>query len=149
MIAYLLSARIARPLPVLALLLITGCGPSAPYSIIPVMGTVTYDDGTPIPASRVVISFESESPPVDAKTYPRPGRAEVQPDGAFTSVTTWKAGDGAIIGPHKVVIISLDEKQNPTKHVPKEYTNKATTPLTVEVTIDGKPLEFKIPRPKK
>lgn len=128
---------------------LAGCGPSAPYPIVPVTGKVTYEDGTPIPAARVVVSFESEAPPVDSKTHPRAGKAEVNPsDGTFSSVTTWKFGDGAIVGPHKVVVISMDEKQNPTKHVPKEYQSKVTTPLTIEVTRDGKPLEIKVAKPK-
>jgi hypothetical protein len=86
---------------------------------------------------------------VDAKTFPRAGRAELKPDGSFDSVTTWKANDGAIVGKHKVVVIAMDAKQNMTGDVPKAYTSKATTTLTAEVTGDGKPLELKIPRPAK
>jgi hypothetical protein len=149
MSTFLFPVRAVQSIAALAIGVVCGCGPSAPFSIVPVTGKVTYEDGEPIKAHRVTISFESEAPPVDAKTHPRAGRAEVKPDGTFDNVTTWKANDGAIVGPHKVVIITTDEKQNITKDIPKEYTSKLTTPLKADVQAGGPPLEFKIPRPGK
>lgn len=133
----------------LVLVATLGCGPAAPYDIVPVTGKVTYEDGTPIPADSVTILFESEAPAVDAKTHPKAGRAELNSDGTFDTVTTSKAGDGAIVGRHKVVILPKDKQQILTKAVPREYTNKRDTPLKVDIQPGGASLEFKIQKPGK
>ena len=57
----------------LGLLLIAGCGGSKdPFSYVKVKGKVTYADGSLIPAQRIKLTFNSELPPLDAKTYPSP-----------------------------------------------------------------------------
>ena len=132
-----------------ALTVFAGCGPKAPYQIVPVSGKVVYDDGEPIPGHRVFIRFYPQVPAASAKESPKPGVAEVkEADGTFTAATTIRYGDGLIVGPQKVTVISQDEKEKPTKAVPKEYMDAVNTPLTVDVTIDGlQPAIIKVPRP--
>ena len=59
----------------LVLLLLVGCsGNNDPFSYAKVSGTVTYEDGSKIPANNMKVSFVSESPP-EGNKYPRPGWA--------------------------------------------------------------------------
>jgi len=129
--------------------LLAGCGADQPYGLIPVSGTVTYEDGSLVPAAQIVVTFVPQAEPVDAKTYPRPGMAQVNlADGTFANVTTYEFADGAIVGENKVTIKAVDKDENPTGGVPPEYTDVATTPLEVTVSRDNKVFDFKIPKPK-
>jgi len=123
-----------------------GCGPTAPFDIIPVTGKVTYEDGTTIPADRIEVIFNPQTEPIDQKTYPRQGAAEVNTaDGTFSAMTTWKYGDGATVGPNKVTVISYDADENITDAVPEIYRDPETTPLgEVEVGSGSTHFEFKI-----
>jgi len=124
---------------------VSGCGDSAPFDIIPVTGKVTYEDGSLISAPRVVVMFTPQIDPIDEKTYPKQGSAEVTvKDGTFSDMTTWKYGDGAIVGPHKVTVESYDEMESPTNHVPQIYRSPDTTPLTAEVGPDSTEFTFTI-----
>ena len=137
MISGKISARMWLCLGLLSSLIlmgVSGCGESAPFDIVPVTGKITYEDGSLIPAARVVVSFNPQADPLDEKTYPRQGAAEVHvKDGTFSEVTTWKYGDGVIAGPQKVTVESFDEMENPTPDVPQKYRSPDTTPLTAEV----------------
>lgn len=128
---------------------IAGCGHQAPFDIVPTSGKVQYEDGTPIPGNRLVVEFHSQAPPKNAKAHPRKGVAECDRNGNFATVTTWKYGDGAIVGLQKIVLLSLDGQQQPTGAVPSDYANPSSTPLAVEVIVGGPPLEFKIPTSKR
>lgn len=122
-----------------------GCGDGAPFDIIPVTGKVTYEDDSLIPAARVVVSFNPQVDPLDKKTYPRPGVAEVNvKDGTFSEVTTWKYGDGVIVGTQKVTVESFDEMENPTADVPQIYRSPDTTPLRAEVGSGSREFPFTI-----
>jgi hypothetical protein len=109
-----------------------GCGASDPFDYVPVQGTVTYDDGSQIPAARLRLTFVPQAKPIDAKTNPLPGKVDCQPDGSFDKVTSHKFGDGVVPGVHKVLVIALDEKDRPTDAVGPEYSNPSTTPLSVD-----------------
>lgn len=68
-----------------------------PFDLVPISGEVTYDDGAPIKASSIAVTFNpidatsvGEMTPPDAQTS-----VNVQ-DGAFSSVTTRSPGDGKI-----------------------------------------------------
>lgn len=124
----------------------TGCGSSGPYGCARVKGSVHYEDGSIIPTHRIEIRFISQEAPRDGKTHPRPGLAEVNTqDGTFTDVSTYKFGDGAIKGRHKVVITSMNEQNGITPAIPSLFHSVETTPL--EVSTDDAPFEFKIPKP--
>jgi hypothetical protein len=127
--------------------ILIGCGPSEPFDYVKVAGKVTYDDGSVIPAERLQVIFVSQAPPLDAKTQPRPGHAEVNvADGTFDTVTSHKYGDGLVPGKHKVQVIAMDKMQRPTKAVPKLYESPATTPLIVD-TADA-PFHIQIAKPQ-
>ena len=123
---------------------VAGCGGGPPYKMAPVSGKITYDDGTPIKAASIRLQFVSQAEPIDPKTPPKYGEADVKADGTFDAVSTWKPGDGAILGEHKVCVLAFDEKGF-SKAVPEIYRNSATTPLTVTVSGGGmEPRELKV-----
>ena len=116
---------------------VAGCGGGPPYKTAPVSGKITYDDGTPIKAASIRLQFVSQAEPIDPKALPKDGTTDVKPDGTFDAVSTWKPGDGAILGEHKVCVLAFDEKGNFSKAVPEIYRNSKTTPLTVTVSSGG------------
>src|SRR5947209_19901085 len=72
---FLLAACIA---PLIASL--AGCGSGEPFSYVPAKGTVTYDDGTIIPAPHIRITFIAINPPTsgDEKIFAPKGKAAVE-----------------------------------------------------------------------
>jgi hypothetical protein len=95
----------------------------------------------------VRVQFFPQIQAINAKEYPRPGSAELKPDGTFPNVTTWKYADGVIPGTQKVVVQALDNRQQPTGAVDLIYGNATTTTLTTEVTPGMPPLDLHIPKP--
>ena len=66
------------------LIAIAGCGPSQPYKTVAVSGKVTYDDGTPIPGKRIMVTFLPQVTNKNAKEYPRMGNTELKASGVTT-----------------------------------------------------------------
>lgn len=132
----------------LGLLLIAGCGGSKdPFSYVKVKGKVTYADGSLIPAQRIKLTFNSELPPLDAKTYARPGVAEVNvADGTFDSETSHFAGDGLRPGKHKVQVQTFDKNEHPVPLVPARYGDPKLTPVEID-TASGD-IDIKVDKPK-
>ena len=131
----------------LALVALGGCGSSDPFDYVKVRGKVTYDDGSPIPAHIVRVTFVPQAPPTDIKTHPRPGVADVDvATGTFDVVTSHQFGDGIVRGQHKVMIVALDQRQNATPEVPAIYGSVNTTPLVVDA--EDSPFELKVNRPR-
>lgn len=133
---YLLSA--------LALLCFTGCGDGNPFTYIPVSGRLTYDDGAPIPAGGIRIGFTAvDVEPIDG-AFPRPAEAVVDSEGNFSSVTSYKPGDGLMPGKHKAAIYYATDAKGKLL-IPKDYSHASTSPLIVDTAT--LPLEIKVPRP--
>jgi hypothetical protein len=127
-----------------ACLICAGCGSGGPFDYVPVSGSVKYDDGTTIPdGCRLIFTAQGVDPVGTA--HPRPAMANVDANGNFDCVTSYKYCDGLIPGQHKVVIQAASERAT-TPIVPKEYTSVQTTPLIVD-TADA-PFEIKVPKPK-
>ncbi len=102
-----------------------------------VSGKVTYDDGSPISAARIDVTFLPQVQPVDRKTLARPGKAQVNvADGTFSAVTSHNYGDGLVVGKHKVRVFSYD-----TNDVPTELQ---VTPSQIEVGPDSREFDFKV-----
>ena len=120
--------------------LFAGCGSGNPFESVPVSGKVTYEDGSPAPVGKIF--FKCLEEPKDGM-YPRVASVPVQSDGTFENVTTYKFGDGLVIGKHKVSLVGDSKK------IPKEYTTTTKTPLVIEVTESGQVLEIKVPKPKR
>jgi hypothetical protein len=125
---------------------LAGCGASDPFERVKVSGKVTYDDGSLIPGERVVVTFLPQAAPLDAKTYPRPGVAEVKTvDGTFSAATTKDRDDGIVAGRHKVLVQSLNSLGTPTDAVPSEYGDSGRTPLEIDAA--QTPLKITVRKP--
>lgn len=123
-----------------------GCS-KEPFKYVPASGKVTYEDGTPIPADVLSLTFISQAPPVDAKTYPRPGMAVVdKATGEFKAVTSHKLNDGLVRGKHKVTLSGANGAVLPASIVPPEYNDYSKTPL--EADTDKMPIVLKVRKPK-
>ena len=124
---------------------LSGCGGDA-YDTVDISGTVTYEDGSLIPAEQIMVEFNSQQKNLDEKTYPRIGKAEVNvKDGKFDVVSTYNFGDGVIVGEHKVVVKAYQNGAPSHKFFPKTYSDVTTTPLKITV---GAEREFPIKLPK-
>ncbi len=103
-----------------------GCGGSSAslsVSTAPVKGKATYKG---IPLTRGSISFEPES-------GGREANGTIEPDGTFV-LTTYKAGDGAVIGVNRVGFSSTSQAGK--EAVPVRFRNYSSSKLQVEVAAD-------------
>lgn len=129
------------------ILLLSGCG-GEPFSMVKASGKITYEDGTLLPAKDnfVRLTFFPQTPPLDEKTHPRPGSADVHlEDGTFDFVTSHKYRDGLTVGKHKVVISTTYMHEVP-KGVPPEYNDPNKTPLEVDTA--QQPFMLKVRKPR-
>ena len=110
--------------------LLCGCSQRGEATAI-VRGKVTYN-GKPVPNGTV-----NFIPTRGATT----ATGEIHPDGSY-ALTTYKPGDGAVLGTHKVVVVAMQDMGNrlpenrtplPPPIVPVKYTSLATSDLTAEV----------------
>jgi len=76
---------------------LVGCGPSNPATA-PIDGTVTLD-GAPLEGASVTFTPSEGG---------RPGSGTTDSSGKFT-LTTYEAGDGAVLGQHKVTVVKMAE----------------------------------------
>jgi hypothetical protein len=122
-----------------------GCG-DAQLKTAVVRGKVTFN-GKPVPNGT--ISFIPTAGPT--------ATGEIQPDGSFT-LTTYRKGDGAVLGRHTVVIVAMEdmstrlpEARNPLPPpiVPEKYTSLATTDLRREVKDEVNDFAFDLVDDKK
>jgi len=138
-----------RPIAMVAMAMwafvVAGCS-SEPYDYVAVSGSVTYDDGSPIPAEEIRLMFLPQVEPVDKRTYPLKGRAIVDANGSFAGVTSHKHNDGVVPGKHKVLVIALDGTDL-SGAVPEIYTREATTPLLVDTSDAPWKLQVRKPDP--
>jgi hypothetical protein len=135
----LLTIWIFGLLPIFA-----GCGPSTPATY-PVYGKVVFPDGSPLKGGE--IEFEPKS----ADTEKINARAPIQLNGTF-SLTTFKLGDGALPGPHRVLVRApraqiQPEDMKPGEEIPKpiidpRFERYETSGL--EFTVDKKSNDFTI-----
>ncbi|MCC6492410.1 MAG: hypothetical protein IT424_05255 [Pirellulales bacterium] len=141
-------AQLRASLPLAAALAAAalGCSGGSPYDLVPVAGTVTYDDGSLIPAESMILKFEPQAAALDPKTFPRKGFAKVDADGSFDLATTHKHGDGLVAGKHKVTIFTTTNQGKQTSLVPPEYLNPATTPIEIDTA--EQLLTIKVQKPK-
>jgi hypothetical protein len=131
----------ARSVAVLIACACLGCGSGSPFKYVKASGKITYEDGTPLKNVRLL--FDAQDAPSVEGAHARPAVANVNDQGEFDCVTSYKYGDGLIHGKHKVAI-DAGGPENPI--VPKEFQSMATTPLIVDTA--SLPLEIKVPKPK-
>lgn len=92
-------ATVAALAAAAALLAAGGCGPGNGLNLAKVRGKISYK-GAPVPGGSV--KFEPDAP--DAP----PAAGSIGADGSFV-LSTEEAGDGAVVGPHRIAIIGLEE----------------------------------------
>jgi hypothetical protein len=103
-----------------------GCGGNR--TIYPVSGKIVDLDGEPIPGlAGHTVEFDA----LDAASS---ATGPVQEDGSFRMTTT-RAGDGAWLGKHRVLISrpGADTDAPPARVIPAKYEEFDTSDLTVEV----------------
>jgi len=118
-----------------------GCG-SDELPVAHVEGKVSYK-GTPLKSGGVM--FQPVKGPV--------AKGSIETDGTFV-LSTYRQGDGATIGTHKVRIVCYDVKNQdaaaagahegakPRSLIPKKYTRAETSGLQVEVKEENDPFIF-------
>jgi hypothetical protein len=139
-----LVSRALSPAVACLILAAAGCTDDTPFDYIPASGRLTYDDGTPIPAKGIRLTFQTQDVQPVGDMFPRPGDAEVDEQGNFDKVTSHKYGDGLVPGKHKVAIFYAVDAQGKLL-IPQEYARPETTPIVVDTA--NLPMEIKVPRP--
>lgn len=121
------------------ILLTSGCGSSAGNQKLPVVkadGTVSIPDMDTSGLSLIFIPETENSPN---------GWTKVGPDGKF-EVSTYEAGDGAVVGTYKVIVSGGDgpmEEDDPRMaRIPAEFKNRTKSSWNVEVTADPESNHF-------
>lgn len=121
------------PVAAACLAVICGCGRGARLQTAKVSGTVSLD-GKPLDRGTVIFT-------------PASGRAatgKVQPDGSYT-LETYRPGDGAILGTHRVAVIARQElpgdgllgNRSGPSLIPEFYGDSGKSGLSFEVMTDG------------
>jgi hypothetical protein len=120
---------------------LAGCGGGKS----PVRGTVTLDDGSPLPKGMVVFERSGGGAAITA-------RGEIQPDGHY-ELSTDKPGDGVPPGKYRVLINSMDLSDVPDekKNLPFaiKYLKFETSGLEYEVKSGQNDYQIKLDRSKK
>lgn len=139
--------RIAAGATLLCVALLTGCDDGNPFGTVKVSGTVTYEDGTPVPGDLVVVRFYPQVEAIDAKTHPRQAIGYADAEGVVSQASTLGGGDGVIAGPQKVTVSSLDANERHTGAVPMEYSDVDRTPIEIEIDRKNRTFELKVKKP--
>ncbi len=108
-----------------------GCGPAGSGKMpdaIPVKGKVTYK-GQPV--TKGSITFEPDG-------FGREAHGPIQSEGTYV-LTTYKEGDGAVTGHHRVAVTGTGIK-SPKDALAKKYGGVASSGLTADV--DAEHTEF-------
>jgi hypothetical protein len=129
--------------------IIFGCGSKVPFDFVPVHGKVTYEDGTPIAADSILVTFNPIVAQEKGKFVPPGGQTQVNvQDGTFSGVSSHRKDDGVAVGRHKVVVVAFAKAPNgqsaPSQAVPAIYHKESTTPLEVEVKSSDQFLDLKV-----
>lgn len=121
-----------------AAMFVCGCG-AASSETAPVRGKVTYK-GKPVPNGT--ITFVPAVGPA--------ATGELQQDGSY-ELTTYRDGDGAVPGKHKVIVVAMRDMANllpeqrsplPAPIVPEKYTSLATSDLEAQVEMKENTVDF-------
>ena len=121
-----------------------GCGERG-EGLIPVEGSVTYNDGSPVTGEMATVLF---SPISTADNVPeRPASSPIDAkDGTF-SLVTQNVGNGAYSGKYKVAVKAWSDYRAQVPAVHARYQDESSTPLEATVSTDNRSFEFKVERP--
>jgi len=142
-------AKTVRPFVIVVLaanvLELAGCAGGGPRTAV-VRGKVTYK-GMAVPNGT--ITFIPDSGPT--------ATGEIKPDGSYT-LTTFRSGDGAVLGKHTVVIVAMQDTSDrlpeartplPPPIIPLKYTSSATSDLRAEIKPGRNTCDFELVDDKK
>ena len=106
----------------------SGCGGTPdPFDLVQIDGTIKYEDGSLIQADRILIHFKPLAEPIDPKTFPPMGFAEVNvADGTFGDVSSRGFQNGLVPGRHKITIEVFGGE------IPTRYASSELTPLEID-----------------
>jgi len=121
-----------------------GCSSGEPFEYVEASGNLSYEDGDPIGNGGIRLQFVSVDQKAIDGYHPRPALTNVDKEGKFDSVTSYKFGDGLLPGKHKVAILSATDERGRSL-IPKEYSHVKTTPLVVDTA--NIPFHIKVPKP--
>lgn len=129
---------------VLAAPLVAGCGGERVY---PVEGKVVYKGGAPATdLEGYTIDFKPDS---EGKTISATG--VITKEGTFT-LDTYKPGDGAIAGKHRVTIsppAQTDDRPIPPSPIHAKYGKAATSDLFAEIKAQRNDVTLEVERVKR
>jgi hypothetical protein len=123
---------------VATLLVLIGCSDGR-MRTAPVKGTITYK-GKPVPQGSIMFQPENNGPSATANIK----------DGSY-SLKTYRNGDGAVLGKHKVTVISLEDQAGllpetranlPPPIVPLHYSFPDKSGLTATVEDKSNTIDF-------
>lgn len=125
----------SRFAPFFVLVLVVGCSKSDHMHTAPVKGVVTYM-GKPVPNGTVMFMPSAGGPAATG---------ELDKQGHF-ELTTYSAGDGAVLGSHAVSVTAMEEMKDvlpeqrsglPKPIVPDKYLSHTTSGIKIEVKPEG------------
>ena len=143
--SHIASRPLWRPhwsLPLVALVSLgglSGCGPKAPYELVPVSGKVTYSDGSRIDADQIQVTFLPLATSGAHKPNSAIGYVNVA-DGSFV-LTTGSQGDGAAVGKHAIEVMAFKKLKQlfiGAKITPSEFEVVEGDPIFVHVKVEKK-----------
>ena len=111
------------------LIVLIGCS-REPFSFVPASGTITHEDGSPLPTEgglRVI--FTLTAPPMEDGVCTPQAVAYPDSTGNFSQVSSIRQGGGMAVGEYKVAV--MYESADARRYVPKEYISPKSTPLVV------------------
>ena len=104
-----------------------GCGGPSRPPLAKVHGKVTYK-GEPLTSGSVIFMPVAAMGDAGPTSVAQPAASQIKPDGSY-ELTTDNPGDGAIVGEHKVAVVSVDFNTKRSV-IPEKYQAPATTPLS-------------------
>lgn len=114
----------------MALVVLAGCGETAPYQLASVEGLVTLD-GEPLP--RMIVAFQPIAPTGSESAGPG-SVGHTNDQGRFVLNTVRTDEPGAVVGPHRILISPIRDSEQVTE-LPARYNYETT--LTFEVPSEG------------
>ena len=104
-----------------------GCGGPSRPPLAKVHGKVTYK-GKPLTSGTVVFMPVAGMGAEGPTGAGQPSASPIKPDGSY-ELTTDNPGDGAIVGEHKVAVVSVDPTSKKSV-IPEKYQAPGSTPLS-------------------
>ncbi len=113
------------------LVILVGCGETALYRLANVEGLVTFD-GKPL--AQAIVTFQPIAA-AGSETAGPGSAARTDSEGRYVLETVRTDEPGAVVGPHRIIIMPIKFGDNPAPDLPARYNSETT--LTFEVEAEG------------